>query len=146
MDRTNSMGLCRYARDYSDAGRVVSEKLVSAVAPTPAYYLYCHAIELVLKAYLRGSGLSLEELKKIGHDLSGAYKRALDARLNDKCKLTPEMEQAIELVNPIYRDKEFEYIKIGARTIPTIDILREISELLILSLERFCYEKMNVHS
>jgi len=56
------------------------------------------------------------------------------------------MESAIDLVNVVYRDKEFEYIKTGARTIPTIDILRATTELLIKSLERYCYEKMNVHN
>lgn len=125
---------------------MVIENLKRAIAPSPAYYLYCHAIELVLKAYLRGSGSSLEELKHIGHDLSKAYEKALVAGLKSKCALTPDMETAINLVNQVYRDKEFEYIKIGARTIPTIEILRETTELLVSNLERYCYKKRDLHN
>jgi len=146
MDRTNSMGLWHYAKDYSDAGRVVVENLKEAIAPSPAYYLYCHAIELALKAYLRGSGARLEELKQIGHDLSMAYKKALAAGIKNECKITLDMERSINLVNQVYREKEFEYIKTGARTIPTIAILRATTDLLVVELKRYCYDKRNVHN
>ena len=49
MDRTSSMGLWTYAKDYLEAGYTVTTNVSRALAPTPAYYLYSHAIELALK-------------------------------------------------------------------------------------------------
>ena len=36
-------------------------------------FLLSHGIELTVKAYLRHSGLTVEELGKIGHDLQALY-------------------------------------------------------------------------
>ena len=146
MDRTNSMGLWTYAKDYLEAGYAVTTSMPRAHAPTPAYYLYCHSIELALKAYLRGTGASIKDLKRIGHDLSKAYKKALGTGLKDKCTLTPEQIGAIELVNPIYSKKEFEYIKVGFRTLPNIDVLYSTAISLIHGIKQFCYEQRSIHN
>ena len=145
MDRTNSMGLWTYAKDYLDAGFAVATSVPRALAPTPAYYLYCHAIELALKAYLRGTGASITDLKRIGHDLTKAYKTALRIGLKDICELIPEQVEAIILVNPIYSKKEFEYIKVGAKTLPNINVLQGTAGSLIYAIKQFCYEKRNIH-
>ena len=146
MDRTSSMGLWTYAKDYSDAGYTVISAMPRALAPTPAYYLCCHAIELALKAYLRGKRASINELKRIGHDLSKAYKKALNNGLEDICVLTPEEVDAIELVNPIYSKKEFEYKRVGTKTLPRIDVLHATANSLIYGIKQFCYEKRNIHN
>jgi len=62
-DRTNSMGLWTYAKSYLDAANTVASSADRGLIPTPAYYLVCHSIELILKAFLRGSGAELEELR-----------------------------------------------------------------------------------
>lgn len=121
MDRTNSMGLWRYASEFSEAGRIVLENSDGTVPPQPAYYLYCHAIELALKAFLRGSGSTLTDLKGSGHDIRKLLKKAFRAGFHDRCLLEPGMISAIELVSPTYRDKEFEYIKTGSRVIPKLE-------------------------
>lgn len=146
MDRTSSMGLWTYAKNYLDAGYAVATSVPRALAPTPAYYLYCHAIELALKAYLRGSGASIRDLKKIGHDLNKAYRKALGMGLANICTLTEELVDVIELVNPIYSNKEFEYIKIGAKTLPQIDVLQAAAGSLIYGIKQFCYEKRDTHN
>ncbi len=145
MDRTSSMGLWTYAKNYLDAGYAVATSVPRALAPTPAYYLYCHAIELALKAYLRGSGASITDLKKIGHDLASAYNRALSVGLKDICPLDPELVDAIKLVNSIYSKKEFEYMKVGFKTLPQIGVLQATASSLIHGLERFCREKRDTH-
>lgn len=146
MDRTSSMGLWRYSKDYLEAGYAVATALPRAVAPTPAYYLYCHAIELALKAYLRGKGASIKDLKRIGHDLFKAYDKAMSIGLKNLCELTPELVDAIKLVNPTYSKKEFEYITAGAKTLPQIEIIQETAVSLIYGIERFCCEKRNIHN
>jgi hypothetical protein len=146
MDRTSSMGLWTYAKDYLDAGYAVTTSVPQALAPTPAYYLYCHAIELALKAYLRGTGESITDLKRIGHDLSKAYKKALTIGLKDICELTPELVEAIELANPIYSTKEFEYMKVGAKTLPNIKVLHATAGSLIYGIKKFCCEKRDIHN
>jgi hypothetical protein len=42
----------------------------------PKYFLYCHAIELVLKAYLLAKGQTERECVKLGHDIGGALRTA----------------------------------------------------------------------
>ena len=42
----------------------------------PKYFLYSHAIELALKAYLLVSGHSERECVKLGHDIAGALRAA----------------------------------------------------------------------
>jgi hypothetical protein len=139
------MGLWTYAKDYLDAGYAVTTSVPRALAPTPAYYLYCHAIELALKAYLRGTGASITDLKRIGHDLSKAYKKALSIGIKDICELTPELVEAIELANPIYSKKEFEYIKVGFRTLPNINVLQATAVSLIYGIKQFCYKNRDIH-
>ncbi|GAB4232353.1 MAG: hypothetical protein OHK0028_07770 [Deltaproteobacteria bacterium] len=146
MDRTSSMGLWTYAKSYLDAGYAVATSVPRALAPIPAYYLYCHAIELALKAYLRGTGASITEIKRIGHDLSKAYKKALSIGLNDIYELTPEQIEAINLANPIYSKKEFEYIMAGFKTLPNINVLQGTAGSLIGGIRQFCNEKRNIHN
>ena len=146
MDRTSSMGLWTYANNYLDAGYAVATSVSQALAPIPAYFLYCHAIELALKAYLRGAGSSITEIKRIGHNLSKAHKIALSIGLNDVCELTQEQAEAIELANPIYSKKEFEYITVGFKTLPNIKILQSTAGSLIYGIKKFCNEKRNIHN
>jgi len=146
MDRTSSMGLWKYAKDYLDAGYTVTTSGPQTLAPIPAYYLYCHAIELALKAYLRGTGASIADLKRIGHDLSKARKKAIGIGLRDICELTPEQVEAIELANPIYSKKEFEYIAVGFKTLPNIKVLQATAGSLIYGIKTFCHEKRLVHN
>jgi hypothetical protein len=39
------------------------------------FFLFAHGIELALKSFLHDNGLTLEELKKIGHDLDKLLER-----------------------------------------------------------------------
>src|SRR5712671_7590362 len=68
-ERTNAMGLFNTAEAYwKSAVTLEAAKVDSGHAIDPVYMLYYHAIELYLKAFLRGHGLSVEELRsKFGH-------------------------------------------------------------------------------
>ena len=100
------------------------------------YYLYGHAIELVLKAVLVFRNFQEKSLKKIGHDLIKVWNEAIKNEpslanmINDREKL----ETVLAFLNPYYRDKEFEYIKVGFKRFPSLNDVREIIEELLVDV------------
>lgn len=78
-DRTNETGLFYTAETYWKSANALDEAKVNAThAKYPVLFLYYHAIELYLKAFLRGNGHSARELstKKFGHDIEKLTTRA----------------------------------------------------------------------
>src|SRR5262245_25883847 len=79
-ERTTAVGLFNTARSYWRSGVHLSSADLRVTHPhAPVTFLFCHAIELYLKAHLRGAGQSVAALKKIGHrvaDLANAASRA----------------------------------------------------------------------
>ena len=73
---TRHIGLLKHAEDFAKAATIVVDADEHDKAPIAVYYLYGHAIELALKSVLRLHGDSDKCLKKIGHDLDCALKRA----------------------------------------------------------------------
>jgi hypothetical protein len=79
-ERTTAAGLFNYAHTYWQSAVALQEAQVKATHPdSPIWFLYYHAIELYLKAYLRGLGDTAKELRtKYGHrvvSLSAEAKR-----------------------------------------------------------------------
>ena len=55
----------------------------------PRYFLFCHALELLLKAQILATGGDQAELLKIRHDLEKAFNRAVElgyAPIDDRVK------------------------------------------------------------
>ena len=79
-ERTNAIGLYHYARSYHDSARALLAAKVDTTHPdAPVCYLYFHAIELFLKAFLRAHGHTVEELeKKFRHDIVRMRTRATE--------------------------------------------------------------------
>src|SRR5262245_14202526 len=71
-DRTTDIGLFNYATSYHRAADALQKLKLKATHPdAPKSWLYCHAIELYLKAHLRAAGRSVVELRKrYSHDLT----------------------------------------------------------------------------
>jgi hypothetical protein len=64
----------------------------------PRYFLLCHCIELSLKAYLAGKGVSDRELsgKKFGHNLKNLFDAAVERDLSltaHACRLVKYLEE-----------------------------------------------------
>jgi hypothetical protein len=72
---------------------------------SPKYFLLCHAIELALKAYILGQGGTEKEAKKIRHDLTAAWSRAVALGFPS----STELETIVRLVAPPHRDYSFRY-------------------------------------
>ena len=83
MDRTNSMGLWTHANEFYQASCILVRPENEGLLH-PSYYLVAHSIELAFKAFLRGNGLSLDDLKdpkKLGHNLEKILEKAVQLGL-----------------------------------------------------------------
>lgn len=85
-----------------------------------AYYLLGHSAELMLKAFLHKNGLSIDELKKINHDLKKLIYLAKEKGLPENVHL----EQVLQLADA-YKNKSFEYRTKKRKTFPNLDLLTE---------------------
>lgn len=63
-DRANPTGLYNFAHSYWRSAVALQRAEVKATHPqSPVWFLYAHAIELYLKAFLRADGSSVAELR-----------------------------------------------------------------------------------
>ncbi|QRZ13756.1 HEPN domain-containing protein [Paracoccus methylovorus] len=83
-DRTSAFGLFNFAHTYW-VSAVELDKIRREVShpDSPVQYLYYHAIELYLKAFLRFSGSSVLDLRSIGHKLVRLYEASVGRGLPD---------------------------------------------------------------
>jgi hypothetical protein len=147
MDKTSSMGLWTHANEFYLASRVLAQPDNSHLMH-PSYYLISHSIELALKAFLRGNGLSLDELKnykKLGHDLQKLLEKAVSLELELYLTLSQKDEFAISTINEYYKNKELEYIVTGKKSYPKIEFLISFNGKLLNGIRQFCFDRMDHH-
>lgn len=121
--RTTAIGLARYAKEYLEAAIVVDQEMGSkkehvTISPIPAYFLLTHGLELTLKAFLRHSGLSVEDLLKVGHNLKALYAKARELGLDGLYQMTKEDAEAFELLVEVNEFHQLRYIQTGFKTFP----------------------------
>ena len=98
----------------------------------PVYYLYSHAIELTLKAFLRSNGLTPHELSRRpwGHDLlklwEGCFERGFTLDQNT-CRT---IGAVVNLLAPYAANFDFRYIRVGIKSLPPLKVVREATERL----------------
>ena len=120
--RTTPLGFFNLAKSYYNASVALrSAKVKSTHADSPVYFLYCHALELYLKAFLRAHGYSANELRgnQLGHRI---------ARLNKKAKaaglvLTEHDIAVLAMIGGLDAFTRFRYIRPGPVTLPEFDEL-----------------------
>ena len=126
--RTTATGLWNFAKAYIIAADHVAKLKLSF--SDPAYFLYAHGIELVLKAFLRAHDASLEELQRLDHNLPALLACARSWGLNEG----PFADANKLLVERLYeynRHHEFRYISTGYKSLPTTDDLHALGERLL---------------
>ena len=121
-DRTNEVGLFNTAESYWKSAAALYEAKVKASHPlSPVLFLYYHAVELYLKAFLRGNGHSAKELrgKKFGHRICCLTDRAsvLGLSFMDEDK---EVFSMMGTTDALLRSR---YIQTGAFSWPTPESL-----------------------
>jgi len=143
MDRYTSMGISNDAREFLDAAHLVRRDKPAWFAPT--YLLVCQSIELSFKAFLRASGCSDKQLRRISHDLDKCVAAAKAAGIENYIELSVADVAAIAAINRYYRSKDLQYSTSGYKSYPLPDVLLEFAEHLWDRLRSFCVEHRQYH-
>ena len=80
-------------------------------------------------------GVTVAELRKIGHDLSACLALARRRKLGREVKLDAREVAAIEVLNLNYRSNRLRYIVTGATQMPQIIYIERAAKALVLGLE-----------
>ncbi|MBZ5589035.1 MAG: hypothetical protein LAO05_10780 [Acidobacteriia bacterium] len=141
------LGFHHYSEQFLEAARTVRK--YPGFSPV-RYYLYCHSIELVLKAYLLAKGVSVTDLrsKSLGHNLEGVVSRANKAGLASVASVTADEWVALLRANAYYQKKGFEYFQIKqvvrtmshTHTLPDLGVLDSLAERLGQLIRAICIE------
>jgi hypothetical protein len=119
-DRTTALGLFNYARSYrGSADHLLLAKLKLTHPHAPLTFLYYHAIELFLKAYLRSQDHSVDQLKQVGHRINKLAAKAQSCGLI----LDDEDKEVLSLVAEADNVIRSRYIETGAFTRPEEEAL-----------------------
>ena len=106
------------------------------------YFLLGRSIELFLKSFLRGNGLSLNELRrKISHDLDKALRKSRNLEIQRLVFLTAEEITSLALLNRYYSKKRLEYPLVGMYKLPSFHLIFGIAEKLMTSLNDFSEQR-----
>jgi hypothetical protein len=119
-ERTSELGLFNTARSYWHSAEHLNAANLKVTHPqAPVTFLFCHAIELYLKAFLRGAGKSVAELKQIGHRVANLAKAAVSAGF----KIEPEQSEVLSHIDDASVAIEARYIVTGFKNLPTNEAL-----------------------
>jgi hypothetical protein len=123
-ERTGAVGLFNTARSYwRSAEHLNAARLEVTHSQAPVTFLFCHAIELYLKAYLRGAGNSVAQLKQIGHRVANLAISAVKSGL----AIGPEQSEILEHIDDADVAIEARYIVTGFKNLPTNEALSGVT-------------------
>lgn len=124
----------RYLRKGSDAHEL---KLRFDM---PIYYLFTHALELILKSFLRSKGFSDSKLRsrQFGHSLQSLWDACMANGLADQWAEYMFTGQAVALLDPFATEFEFRYVKVGFKNLPTLEAVEEAVSDLIAIVRPYC--------
>ncbi len=151
-DLLSSMMLWNGADAYVKAARILFEhdqdkSSFMRVPSEPAYFVVCQAIELALKAYLRGSGEDETFLaKKCGHDIATTLQAAEERGLNNFLRFDQTERSVLEFANRLYSTKALQFGIAGFYRYPRFEPLLQIAEKLVANTEAFCLENVERHT
>ena len=138
------LGFHRYALQFFDAAKSII--LTESFSPVP-YYLYCHSLELALKAYLLAKNIPIKDLKTtpLGHDLMNLLRTASDLGLDEIVPVSEIHRDEVRKANDYYdvRQKGFEYFRVTRlisqyQSLPNLGILEEFTFTVINEIEEMC--------
>jgi hypothetical protein len=110
----------------------------------PIYYLYSHAVELVLKSFLRAKGLTADNLKdRFGHGLVRLYGACRERGLILNPIAAAIVDDMVAMLADLGRNHEFRYVTTGAKTYPTLPAVRDICEALFVAVRPIVMATVN---
>jgi hypothetical protein len=128
--RTTPQGLFTFAESYSQAANHLQDADLKTPHPSlPVNFLYYHAIELYLKAFLRLHGHTLKELRNLSHSTRDLQTRSQQLGLLFDEATTETF--SLMAANPAIL---FRYVRTGGYRWPTHDSLNRTCENLRQSI------------
>jgi hypothetical protein len=124
--RTTPLGLFNFAAAYRLAADTLHQQQLKIThATAPIRFLYYHATELYLKAFLRMHGHTPKELssRKFGHRICCLFERASQLGFSAGCNDTEAMSLLANTEPPI----RARYLETGFGQWPDMDELKRIS-------------------
>jgi hypothetical protein len=112
---------------------------------SPTYFLLCHAMELLFKAYILASGGDAKELRDpdVRHNLAELCKQAQTLSL----KTDKEIEVVVAMLAPYHRNHSFRYRDPGYKTFPgtevVIDVLHALTPPISIRVRRALRENFS---
>jgi hypothetical protein len=148
--RMSPVGFALYAEEFFKAGESIPEHSQArgntTFTPVP-YYLFCRALELILKAFLLAKHRPLDELKdRYGHDLEKLWRGANDCRLSEVLGTwAPYFEADLASANSYYKGKAFEYFDFrrwahGYEGLPPLGRFRDEVRGIVDKTKKFCFD------
>ena len=136
-----------YAEDFYDAA--ISHDSNKHFSPV-SYYLICHSIELLLKAFLLLKGVSRGQLRArdMGHNLVNILDKCKESGLSEFYLFDETKSNEILKLNEWYCRKGFEYFELqnlvdSHQKLPSLPTIKNIAAELINCLKEPCLNEAN---
>lgn len=134
------VGLFNFAHTYAASAAALSTVEVKATHwNAPIYFLYFHAVELYLKAFLRAHGETPDDLKRqYGHNTRKLADKAKEYRLD----LTLKYEEAIMLMDSNVTDNVMSsrYLRVGNHKRLPLSVFDDLCRWLHIQVEPTVYD------
>jgi len=117
--RSNPLAFLNMAREYFQAAEELGAS--KSRIRNARYFLYFHATELLLKAYLRAGGV-----KSKGHKISELYKECRDAGLTINSEDKHGLHNIVSLLESGNKDMGFRYFTKKSGSIPEMGWTQEV--------------------
>jgi len=144
IDRSPPIGVFNFARSYFKAASYLQDALDKGKAhlpfEMPVYYLYSHALELTLKAFLQTKGLTVDELRSrgLGHKFQALWDESIARGLKMRGETQAAVAETIELLDPFSVGFDFRYLKVGAMRRPSLEAVRQAVKCLMDFVQPLC--------
>jgi hypothetical protein len=135
-----AVGYLTDAKSYFHSATVLDAHDDGVVHMSPIYFLLCHTIELLLKAYLLANDVDAKELRKneVRHQLKALWKMSQDNGLN----LTEHTIDVIDMLAPHHENHSFRYRETGYKRSPLssevrkalADVMQKVEPIVVNNL------------
>lgn len=125
------LGFYNFAASYRAAADKLRVCKLRATHPySPIMFLYYHAIELYLKAFLRAEGFKVGDLEKIGHKFDKLQETCADKGL----KFDDDHKEVLAMMAIPGTWSATRYLQVGFARQPTLNALRKTCQRLDTSV------------
>ena len=135
----HAMAFLTFARQYHSAAEHLFD--LRSTLSHPVHFLYFHAVELALKAYLRSFNVPIEK----SHNLTELYEECRRHGLVIGPADRFEIANIVSLLESGNKYQGFRYFTLASRTLPELSWTREVVQELMRAVEERLeiYEKQN---